>query len=286
MKTLIYLFSLLAPRRLRTAWREEWMGELHAAHRAGGAGRMLRLALGAPFDAISSRWTTRAAPVSRGNGPWRTDLKQTVRALMRSPGHVTVVSLCLGVGIAVSATTFSILNAFTNGELPGVEDRMRIGRLHLSAGVDGAPDFEDSSVTDYEIMRQGSPGFAGIAAEGVRTFSVRVEGQQPMNVIGAFVSDNYSDVLGTRPHFGRLLQPSDDKPDAELAVVISHAFWTARMGAPADILGRTIVLGGRDAVVIGVAPDGFGGLRGGELNEASGFAVYVTLAHLRDWPGA
>jgi predicted permease len=69
-------------------------------------------------------------------------------------------------------------------------------------------------------------------------------------------------------------------------VVISHAFWTARLGAPSGIVGQTIVIGGRGAVVTGVAPEGFRGLRGGEMNEASGFAVYVPLAHVRDWPGA
>src|SRR5262245_11772903 len=112
MTTLIYLLSLLVPRRLRAAWREEWLGELTAARRAS-LPRAFRLALGAPFDAFSSRWTTRTSREVRGSGPWRTDLKQTVRSLMRSPGHVTVVALCLGVGVAVSTTTFSILNAFT-----------------------------------------------------------------------------------------------------------------------------------------------------------------------------
>lgn len=286
MKALIFLVSLLAPRRLRTAWREEWLGELHAARRAGGAARVFRLALGAPFDALSSRWTTRSQPGPRWQGPWRTDLKQTVRSLTRSPGHVAVVAVCLGVGIAVCTTTFSILNAFTNGELPGVRERARIGRLHLSAGTDGAPAYGDSSMTDYEIMRQGSPSFSAIAAEGPGTMSVHVEGQPPMNVLGAFVSGNYFDVVGTQPHAGRLMQRSDDRPDAPLAVVISHAFWTARMGAPSGIVGQTIVVGGRDAVVTGVVQEGFGGLRGGEMNEASGFAVYVPLAHLRDWPGA
>src|SRR6185503_7883852 len=120
MKTLIYLIGLLAPRQLRAAWREEWLGELQAARRAGGAARTLRLALGAPIDALSSRWTTQRQPGSRWQGPWRSDFLQTVRALRRSPGHVTVVALCLGVGIAASTTTFSILNAFTHGELPGV----------------------------------------------------------------------------------------------------------------------------------------------------------------------
>jgi predicted permease len=277
MPTLIYLVSLLVPSRIRAAWREEWLGELHAARRAG-AGRTLRLALGAPFDALSSRWTTRTSRRARGSGPWRTDLKQTVRSLMRSPGHVTVVALCLGVGIAVCTTTFSILNAYTTGELPGVTQRARLVRLHLSGG--------NSSVADYEIMREGSPSFAGIAAEGTGTFAMRVEGQAAMNVDGAFVSGNYFEVLGTRAQLGRLLHPSDDRPGAPLAVTISHAFWTARLGAPADIVGRPIVIGGRYAVVTGVALEGFRGLRGGEQNDGSGFAVYVPLAHARDWPGA
>ena len=277
MKTLIYLCSLLAPRRLRAAWREEWLGELHAARRAG-ASRMLRLVLGAPLDALSSRWTTRTSRSGRGNGPWRTDLKQTVRSLMRSPGHVAVVALCLGVGIAVCTATFSILNAFTNGELPGVTERARIGRLHLNGG--------NASVADYEIMREGSRSFAGIAAEGTGNFAMRVEGQAAMNVGGAWVSGNYFEVLGTRAHLGRLLQPSDDRPDAPVAVTISHAFWTARLGAPADIVGKAIVIGGRHAVVAGVAPEGFRGLRGGEMNDGSGFAVYLPLAQVRDWPGA
>jgi predicted permease len=268
--------SLLAPRALRGRWREEWRGEFEAAARHG-ATRALRLALGAPFDAISSRWTTRPSRPPRGSGPWHTDLKQTVRSLARSPGHVAVVALCLGVGIAVCTTAFSILNAFIGGELPGVAERARIGRLHLSAGSDGPPDFNDSAVADYEILRDGSPSFAAMAAEGQATFAVRVPGRDAMNVDGAFVTGTYFEVLGARPYLGRLLQPSDDRPDAPLAVVLSHRFWNARLGTPADIVGRTMVIGGRDAFVVGVAPEGFFDRRG---------RVYVTLAQARGWPGA
>jgi predicted permease len=211
-------------------------------------------------------------------GAWRTDLKQSFRSLRRSPGHVAVVVLCLSIGVAVCTTTFSILNAFNGGELPGVTDRRGIARLHLNGG--------NSSVADYEIMREGSPSFSSIAAEGVGAFAVRAEGHAPMNVDGAWVSGNYFEVLGTQAHLGRLLHPSDDRPGAPLAVTISHGFWTARLGAPADIVGKAIVIGGRDAVVTGVAPQGFRGLRGGELNDGSGFGVYVPLAHVRGWPGA
>ena len=280
MKTLIYLFSLLAPRRLRAAWREEWLGELHAARRAGGAVARSVLRSARRSTRCRRDGPPRRQPGSRWQGPWRSDLLQTVRALRRSPGHVAVVALCLGVGIAVCTTTFSILNAFTAGELPGVtRARADWTAASRAAGIPLAWPTTRSCV-------EGSPSFAGIAAEGSGIFAMRVEGQAPMNVGGAFVSGNYFEVLGTRPHLGRLLHPSDDRPDAPLAVAISHAFWTARLGAPADIVGKTIVIGGRDAVVTGVAPQGFRGLRGGEMNEASGFAVYVPLAHVRDWPGA
>jgi predicted permease len=150
--------------------------------------------------------------------------------------------------------------------------------LHLSGG--------NSSVGDYEILREGSTSFAGMAAEGTGTFALRVEGPGAMNVGGAWVSGNYFEVLGTRPQLGRLIQPSDDRLDAPVAVAISHAFWTARLGAPADIVGKPIVIGGRDAYVAGVAPPGFRGLRAGDTNDGSGFGVYVPLAHARDWPGA
>lgn len=286
MKIFIYLIGLLTPARLRDTWREEWLAEIGAARSASRL-RALALATGAPLDAITSRWTTRPERASVWQGPWRSDLLQTVRSLGRSPGHVTVVALCLGIGIAVCTTTFSILNAFTSGELPGVQERARIGRLHLSAGVDGAPDYDDSSVADYEILREGSPSFSLMAAEGrSMTFAVRVEGHDAMNVDGTFVSGTYFDVLATTPLRGRMLQPGDDRLDAPLAVVISHAFWTARLGAPADIVGRPLVIGGRDAFVAGVAPEGFLGLRGGELGADSGLKVYLPLAFFRGWPGA
>ena len=275
-RLLISISALLAPRTLRARWREEWLAEIDAAHHNGRG--IVRLALGAPADALSSHWTARTARDRSGwRGPWHSDIKQTLRGLLRSPGHVAVVALCLGVGIAVCTTAFSILNAFIGGELVGVTERARIGRLHLSAGMDGPPDFNDSAVADYEILRHGSPSFAAMAAEGQATFAVRAPGRDAMNVDGAFVSGTYFEVLGTKPYLGRLLQPSDDRPDAPLAVVISHEFWNARLGAPADIVGRTIVIGGRDAFVVGVAPEGFFGRRG---------RVYVPLAHARGWPGA
>lgn len=290
MHALIYLCSLLAPRRLRTAWREEWLGELHAARRTGAA-RAFRLALGAPLDALSSRWTTREPrDASAWRGPWYTDAKQTFRGLLRSPWHVLAVTLCLGIGIAVSTATFSILNAFVSGGYPGVADAGSLARLYLSTGKEGEARslFSEFTVDGYRTLAEGSPALTGLAVEGNAQFGVRVPGYEAMNVDGAFVNGAYFTTLGTTPFAGRLLQPADDRADAPIAVVISHAFWKGRLGSPANIAGRPIVIGGRDAFIAGVAPEHFSTLGGDkEPGEEAGvrIKVYVPLAHARAWPG-
>ena len=289
---IIRISAFLAPRPLRAAWREEWLAESDEVARLHGGASALRFALGAPADALSSRWTTMPAPStragSRWHGPWRSDLKQALRAVTRSPWHVVTVSLCLGVGIAVCTTTFSILNALANGDLAGVQDRDRVARLFVTTDewYGRAPGY--AAVADYEILRDGSPSFEAMAAEGRASFVVRLPGQAAMNVEGAFVTGSYFGVLGTSPASGRMLLPADDRPNAPLAVVISHAFWKGRLGSPSDIVGRSLVVGGREATVAGVAPEHFSGLDIGGVGEAPGLRhkIYVPLAHARGWPGA
>ena len=58
-----------------------------------------------------------------------------------------------------------------------------------------------------------------------------------------FVSGNAFNVLGVTAAMGRMLQPSDDvKPGAHPVAVISHAFWTRRLGANSSALGMWIQL--------------------------------------------
>lgn len=282
-RLVVRMSSLLAPRRLRGAWREEWLAEIDAAARTSG-GRALRMALGAPLDAVTSRWTTRKEGAWNGvwSGAWGSDLKQTLRSVAKSSGHVLTVSLCLGIGIAVCTATFSILNAFMHGDRPGIEDRARLPRLHIY----GNQRHSDASLDEFAVLAEGSPSLAGMAAEGRQDFSIRVPGHQPMHVVGAFVNGQFFQTLGTRPRAGHLLSPVDDRPDAPLAVVLSHGFWNGRLGAPSDIVGKPIVLGDRDAVVAGIAPEGFTGLASDDVDGPGGFKVYVPLAHARTWPGA
>jgi len=273
--TLLWMLSRIVPASARNRWLEEWRAELAHAR--------WTMVLGALPDA----WTLRSLPPAGGHhknlpgwrGPWQTDAKQTIRSLARSPGHVVTVSFCLGIGIAVSVTTFSILSTILTGDLPGIEDRERLKRLYLTTddGFDGST--SNASLSDYEVLRQGSPSLPSIAGEGGWLFAVRTPAGAAA-LEGAFVSGNYFEVLGTRPALGRLLTPDDDRPGAPASVVLSHAFWRAQLGAPADVVGSTIVVGGQDMQVVGVAPEYFSGNDVGELGEPPGLRhrLYVPLS--------
>ena len=274
-RLLIRFAAAFAPGHLRARWREEWLAEIDAVVASRGRARAFRLALGAPIDAVLTRWTTTAGL----GGAWRSDLTHTLRVVTRSPWHVLTVSLCLGIGIAVCTATFSILNGIINGDLPGVEGRDRIARMYIT--VDG--DFFNPTLDDFDILADGSPSFLSVAAERRADFAVRVPGHEPISVAGAFVSGTYFPTLGTTAFRGRLLHTADDRRDAPLAVVLSHALWKGRLGAPDDIVGRTIAVGGTDAFVAGIAPESFSGLDIGDLGEPPGlrFKIYLPLSHAR-----
>jgi predicted permease len=274
---IIWVAARLVPSGMRARWREEWRGEMDAAA-SRGRGMMLRLAFGLPADALACRAST--TRTRSGRGPWQTDAKQTLRALARSPWHVVTVSLCLGIGIAVSVTVFSILSSILTGDLPGVQDRGRLMRLYLRTDEASGPSSPGgASVDDYAVLKEGGPGIPAIAAEGRWEFAVRTPAGT-LAVDGAFVSGNYFGVLGTQPALGRLLTPADDRAGAPPAAVLSHAFWTATLGAPAGIIGSTIVVGRQEVLVAGIAPEHFSGTDVGDLGEPPGlrYKIYLPLS--------
>ena len=279
MRFVLDLISLVVPRELRDRWREEWRAELQHGRWTMVAGAwpdawaMRRLR-----GEASKRWK------AGGGAGWHTtgriDAKQTLRTLARSPWHVVTVSLCLGIGIAVSVTVFSILSSILTGDLPGIHDRSRLMRVYLTSDEwfgRGSP--SNASLDDYDVLKQGSPSVPAIAAEGRWDFAVRTSAGAAA-ITGAFVSGNYFQVLGTQPALGRLLTPADDRSGAPPSVVLSHAFWTSQLGSRPDVVGSTIVIGGLDMQVVGVTPQFFSGTDVGDLGEPPGlrYRIYLPLS--------
>jgi putative ABC transport system permease protein len=227
---------------------------------------------------------------------WTSDLRQTLRVLRRSPGHVGLVIACLGIGLAASIAVFSIVNALLYGEQPGIRDRKSLVRVSIGHDQAGSTErvgggrqvaADPLAETDYRILRNHGPALAGLAVEGDLNMAALVE-TGAVGVRGALVSGSYFGVLGTPARLGRLLTPGDDRPGAPPVVVVGDRFWCMYFDGRSDVIGRTLVVSGRSATIVGVAPPRFSGIQ--PPDPAAGpetmVQLWLPVSLAASWPGA
>jgi putative ABC transport system permease protein len=179
------------------------------------------------------------------------DLRFALRLLRREPGFATTAIAVLGLGIGVNNMLFTILDAHTLRGLPirGV-DRV----VHLST-IDDRNSNRGLSYLDFQDVRNGSRSFAGLAVFRNATVNVGDHGRSPERAEGAFVSENAFTVLGIQPALGRGFAPEDDRPATAPVALLGEGLWQSRYGGDRSIVGRSILVNGAPAIVVGVVPD-------------------------------
>ncbi len=131
----------------------------------------------------------------------------------------------------------------------------------------------------FKELRKNNRVFSEVAAMGSMSADVhgRIAGAgtelEPLKV--RLVSGNYFSMLGVGAAMGRVLTPEDDTtPGGHPVAVLSHAFWTRKMGRDAGALGKTVAFGGTVYTVIGVAaPEFFGTV----LDESPDLWIPLTM---------
>src|SRR5437899_301330 len=174
------------------------------------------------------------------------------RQLIRNPGFTLIALLTLALGIGGTTAIFSAVYAVVLKPLP-LRDPSRL--FFVGETFQGSPSSmsagnytdADASVTVFEN---------GLAAEQFSNFNLS-EGGTPERVVGARVTANFFDVMGSSPALGRTFQPEEDRPGSEHVVVLSHRLWTRRFGASRASIGRDIRMNGNRHTIVGVMPASF-----------------------------
>ena len=194
-------------------------------------------------DARGTRWVHDCAQ----------DLRYAMRALARDPWFtgVTVVSLALGIGVCSMA--FTITDAYFFRGLP-VDHPERM--LHVST-TDGQGRNGGVSFPDYLDWRASLTGVE-LAAFTTGQMIVKEDGRAPDRLYGAYVSADVFRLLGASAAIGRVFTQDDELPGRTSVVLLGHRLWTDRYDADRSMPGRTILVNGAPATVLGVMPEGFG----------------------------
>ncbi|HSM06950.1 MAG TPA: ABC transporter permease, partial [Longimicrobiales bacterium] len=255
---ILRLAAWMIPARERGEWTEEWRAELEALdelRRTVPLPEGLPTPVGFALGAIPHAVWTRTEGWSMGS-VWQ-DVKFGVRVLRRSPGFTAVAALTLALGIGANASMFSLINGllFRAPDQIAAPDRL----VQVARSYDQAPRWDNFSLPAVNLIRDEARVFSGVAAYSPAAFTVG-RGAETEQLLGAYVTGSYFEVLGVRPAVGRLLRPDDDVvPGAHAVVVLSHELWTRRFGGDPGRIGGTVAIGSEPYQVVGVAPPGFVG---------------------------
>jgi putative ABC transport system permease protein len=179
------------------------------------------------------------------------DLRFAVRLLRRNPGFALTAMLVLGLGIGINTMQFTILNAHTLHGLP-LEDAERM--VYISTFDDRVPD-RGVSYRELEDLRSGVRSFAEVGAFSEMPVVIAGDGETADRLPGVSVSAAAITAASIRPLAGRAFTNDDDRPGAAPVVMLTNAAWQLRYGGAAAALGRTILVNGRAATLIGIVSD-------------------------------
>jgi predicted permease len=189
------------------------------------------------------------------------DLAMGVRNLWRSPVFCITAILTLASGIGANTAVFTLLYGLLLRSLP-VHDAQQLARIGLIYGTEPHP----AAMIPYGMiqeLRRTDRSFADIS--GWWQSSVTMEDRDNtlhLETTG-LVSGNGFELLGLRPHLGRLIGPADDVrggPAEGWPVVLSYGFWQDRFGGDGSVIGKPIQMSNTLARIVGVAPRDFHGV--------------------------
>ena len=183
------------------------------------------------------------------------EFRDAVRRLMARPGYALLSVAVLALGLGAVLFMFSVLDHLVLRPLPfpNADRLVAIGHARDGAGNVGYLRSRD--------LAQITETLRGVDAYGIWTETTVAIGRG-----GPFAARQYQSsamsaevlpLLGVRPALGRAFSEADDRPGAELTLLLSDTVWREDFGADPAVLGQRLTVNGEPATVIGVMPPGF-----------------------------
>ena len=178
-----------------------------------------------------------------------TDIRFASRSLAGVKGLAVTVILTLALGIGANAAIFSVVRGVLLRPLVN-KDEDRLIYIRQSARGVGAENAK-FSVPEIRDLRARVKTLTAFGDFSTIDFTMVGLGE-PRVVRAGVVGGSYFEVMGLRPVRGRLLNATDDGPQAVGAAVLTHRFWTTALAGDPTVIGKTLRLGDRSATIVGV----------------------------------
>jgi predicted permease len=262
---------MLLPKSLRATFGEEMLVLFLIRLREARGGRVvvqvwLRAVVDVMAVAFSERFQGKVmaageARGARGSLDLFPEIRQALRALLRSPGYALTSVLMLGVGIGTVTALFSVVNGVLLRPLPH-RDADRLVLIN-------SPYLTLENVQEWRRPRGVLEAAASYSLLGVTAATPN----GAISVRSMPVGVGFFELIGARAIQGRTFVAGDHVADAPPSVLVGEDFWLAHFGGGA-VAGRTITLDERVYGIVGVMPRAFS-------FRYEDIALWVPLEHAR-----
>ena len=180
------------------------------------------------------------------------DLRYGVRMALKSPGFTAVALITIALGIGANTAVFSIVNGVLLNPLafPQADQLVALG--------ENKANFENGSISfaNFRDWRKDNRSFSSMALSRVFSFNLIGAGE-PEQVDGDLVSSDFFSILGVKPVKGRLFIAGEDEVGATPVALIGEDLWRRKFSSSPDIVGKSITLGPKGYIVVGIIPASF-----------------------------
>ncbi|MFZ0820680.1 MAG: ABC transporter permease [Candidatus Acidiferrales bacterium] len=180
------------------------------------------------------------------------DVRYALRQFRRSPGFVAITILTLALGIGATAAAFSIADRamFQPLPYPHPEKLAAVGIL-----VPIEPREFMFGFSYFSLRREQQPFSAVTSWSGITDCDITESGAVRLSC--AQVESSFLRTFGIAPLLGADFTTNDDHPNSPRVALLSFGLWQSRYGGEPGIVGRTFMLDGQQARIVGVLPREF-----------------------------
>jgi predicted permease len=165
-------------------------------------------------------------------GNVRSELRQAMRSLRRTPWYSVTVTSVIALSIMVSATVFAVVDGVLFKPLPYPDAT----ELYV---VD--PPRSVASLREVQEWAVALPDVEVVAFQRVWAFDAGVlAGTPPIRLTAAGVGAGFFEVVGTPPLFGGFAPGDFEPPGGPLPALISHGLWRRVFGGRLDVIGESL----------------------------------------------
>jgi putative ABC transport system permease protein len=199
----------------------------------------------------------RANPTHRkGDTPMTSflhDLRFAWRSVARNKRLAATIVATLALGIATTTVIFSVIDGVVLSPFPFPEPDRLVGVGSAFPKLQQDVTFwENLSPAEYVDLREGSRTLTSMVAWDMGNRQISEAGSTE-NAFSAFWWGDALPTLGVQAVVGRGFTEDEIKAGRKVALV-SHRFWTNRMGADPGRVGSPLIVNGEVYTLVGVLP--------------------------------